>query len=174
MEQASLEALLPYGGGLLALFVLLWVVDKFTGGIVEELGKQLLGRFQSNRQQDVLKPKALRAYTAAVHKNHSSHTLGFRRDDAPIMVEKVYVPARYEADGVTANGSSPRDNSRALWPTGGCVSISTASTKSCRPTTTRRSRISRTWPGSITTARSSSPAETRCTTASWRPSSGPP
>ncbi|TKK85661.1 NACHT domain-containing protein [Herbidospora galbida] len=99
MDQAPLEALLPYGGGLLALFVLLWAADKFTGGIVEELGKQLLGRFQSNRQQDVLKPKALRAYTAAVRQNYSSHTMGFRRDDAPIMVEKVYVPARYEVDG---------------------------------------------------------------------------
>ncbi len=94
-----MEALLPYGGGLLALFVLLWAADKFTGGIVEELGKQLLGRFQTNRPQDVLKPKALRAYTAAVHQNHGRHTMGFRRDDDPIMVEKVYVPVRYQASG---------------------------------------------------------------------------
>ncbi|WP_214102777.1 NACHT domain-containing protein [Acrocarpospora catenulata] len=95
----SVSSLLPYGGLLLALFVLLWLVDKFTGGIVEELGKRVLDRFQSGRERNLLKRRALRMYITAVRQNYGTHTMGFRRDDAPIAVEDVYIPVRYESDG---------------------------------------------------------------------------
>ncbi|WP_344448658.1 NACHT domain-containing protein [Acrocarpospora macrocephala] len=99
MPAESVSSLLPYGGALLALFVLLWIADKFTGGIVEELGKRLLDRLQAGPEHNLLKRRALKLYVAAVRKNYGTHTMGFRRDDAPIAVEEVYIPVRYESDG---------------------------------------------------------------------------
>ncbi|MFI6484702.1 NACHT domain-containing protein [Nonomuraea sp. NPDC050663] len=92
--------LLPYGGALLGLFLLLWVLDKFTGGIVEELGKRSLDRLvRRPRQGGLFGRRALRSYAAAVRHAFGTHTMGFRKDDAPVTVEEVYVPVRYESEG---------------------------------------------------------------------------
>ncbi|GAA4039708.1 NACHT domain-containing protein [Nonomuraea soli] len=92
--------LLPYGGAILGLFLLLWVLDKFTGGIVEELGKRTLDRLvRRPRQGGLFGRRALRSYACAVRHAFGTHTMGFRKDDAPVTVEEVYVPVRYESEG---------------------------------------------------------------------------
>ncbi|NUP84042.1 MAG: NACHT domain-containing protein [Nonomuraea sp.] len=92
--------LLPYGGALLALFVVLWLLDKFTGGIVEELGKRTLDGVLRGRRQPALGRRALGQYARLVRHTFGTHTMGFRAGDAPVTVEEVYVPLQYESGGL--------------------------------------------------------------------------
>ncbi|NUW43279.1 NACHT domain-containing protein [Nonomuraea rhodomycinica] len=92
--------LLPYGGALLGLFVVLWLLDKFTGGIVEELGKRTLDGLLRGPRQPALGRRALGRYAKLVRHTFGAHTMGFRAGDAPVTVEEVYVPLQYESRGV--------------------------------------------------------------------------
>ncbi|QYC42126.1 NACHT domain protein [Nonomuraea coxensis DSM 45129] len=91
--------LLPYGGALLALFVVLWLLDKFTGGIVEELGKRALDHLLRGPRRPALGRRALGRYAKLVRHTFGTHTMGFRAGDAPVTVEEVYVPLHYESGG---------------------------------------------------------------------------
>ncbi|GAA2273552.1 hypothetical protein GCM10010149_14650 [Nonomuraea roseoviolacea subsp. roseoviolacea] len=92
--------LLPYGGALLGLFVVLWLLDKFTGGIVEELGKRTVDRLLRGPRRPALGRRALGRYAKLVRHTFGTHTMGFRPGDAPVTVEEVYVPLHYESGGL--------------------------------------------------------------------------
>ncbi|MEO3860987.1 NACHT domain-containing protein [Acrocarpospora sp. B8E8] len=99
MPADSVSSLLSYGLAAVALVVVVWLVEKFTGGMIEELGKHAVDRLLAGRRRGLFSRARLKMYAASIRDRYGAHTLGFRRDDAPIAVEDVYVPVRYQSDG---------------------------------------------------------------------------
>jgi predicted NACHT family NTPase len=79
--------------------VAIWLIDKFFGGLIEEIGKRTLDRLLRRSSKGLLGRRAFRKYSSDVRRNFATHTMGFRQDDAAITVEEVYIPVEYESGG---------------------------------------------------------------------------
>ncbi|MFD1936243.1 NACHT domain-containing protein [Nonomuraea mangrovi] len=97
----DLAVLVTVGGA--SLLVIGWLIDKFFGGLVEEIGKRTLDRLLHRPSKGPLSRRAVRKYVSDVRRNYATHTVGFRRDDAAITVEEVYIPVQYESGGRRLN-----------------------------------------------------------------------
>ncbi|MEU4832674.1 NACHT domain-containing protein [Streptosporangium sp. NPDC023615] len=92
-------AVLVTVGGAVLLFGAGWLIDKFFGGLIEEIGKRTLDRLLRRPSKGLLGQRALRKYVNDVRRNYATHTMSFRQDDAAITVEEVYIPVQYQSGG---------------------------------------------------------------------------
>jgi hypothetical protein len=93
-----IPTVLPYGGWLLALVLLIWIAKQFFGSFFQELGRRLAAPFIGLFGSRVLGKRALKKYRRAILKNYGEHALGFRREGS-VNVKQVYVPLQYDHHG---------------------------------------------------------------------------
>lgn len=91
--MTAVEELLPYGGVALLLAVLLWALNSFAGGIVEDLGRRSLdSAVRRKAAREFLSRRQLRGYAKALRTAHAAHSAAFRPDDTPADVQDTYIP----------------------------------------------------------------------------------
>ena len=96
--HTSISTLLPYGGWLLALALLIWIAQHFFRSFFEELGARFATFFLGFFGGRALRKHALKRYQRALIKNYSEHALGFR-SQGTVKVKEVYVPLQYDDQG---------------------------------------------------------------------------
>ena len=91
--------LVPYGGWLLALFLLIWMLKQFAGSFLQKMGTDFAAASVRIFGSRSLKGRVLDAYSRSIKRNYGEHALGFRREGT-VEVRQVFVPLKYiDEDG---------------------------------------------------------------------------
>jgi predicted NACHT family NTPase len=93
-----LQELIPYGGWLLAMALLVWIGAQFFGRFFQELATRFTPQFLRFFGSRVLGTRAIRNYRQALLRNYGKHALGFRKEGT-VNVAQVYVPLQYTHEG---------------------------------------------------------------------------
>lgn len=94
----TLSRLIPYGGWLFALGLLIWIGTQFFGKFFQELATRFTTPFLRFFGSRVLSTRAIRSYRRALRRNYGEHALGFRKEGT-VNVAQVYVPLQYVDNG---------------------------------------------------------------------------